>query len=173
MVEVVAADDVNDPPSFVIQRHDASTLHFDFRLEVDGVLVSWAVPRGPSVSSGDKRLAVRTDDHGLDYLEFEGRIGEGYGSGSVIVWDIGAYANLTNRDGARVDASEAIRNGHLSVWLEGERLHGGYALTRTGVRAGREHWLLVKRKDSASRSGPQPVDVELCSVLSGRTNEEV
>jgi DNA ligase D-like protein (predicted 3'-phosphoesterase) len=173
MVEVVAADDVNDPPSFVIQRHDASTLHFDFRLEVDGVLVSWAVPRGPSVSSGDKRLAVRTDDHGLDYLEFEGRIGEGYGSGSVIVWDIGAYANLTKRDGVRVDAAEAIRGGHLSVWLEGERIHGGYALTRTSVRAGREHWLLVKRKDSASRSGPQPVDVELCSVLSGRTNEEV
>jgi DNA ligase D-like protein (predicted 3'-phosphoesterase) len=157
----------------VIQRHHASTLHFDFRLEVDGVLVSWAVPKGPSVSSADKRLAIRTDDHELDYLTFEGRIGEEYGAGSVIVWDLGVFANLTRRAGEPVGLGEAIQAGHLSLWLEGERIRGGYALTQTDVRAGREQWLLVKRRDTASRAGPQPVETELRSVLSGRTNDEL
>src|SRR3954464_11758220 len=113
-------------PRFVIQLHDATTLHYDFRLEAGGVLKSWAVPKGPSTDPREKRLAVEVEDHSLDYAEFEGRIGTGYGAGRVIVWDAGTYRSLT--DGP-VEA--AIESGHLSFWLEGEKLRGGWTLQRT------------------------------------------
>ncbi len=159
---------------FVIQMHAARSLHYDFRLEADGVLKSWAVPKGPSIDPRDKRLAMPTEDHPLDYRDFEGVIPEGeYGAGAVIVWDRGTYRNLTeDDDGDEVPVSEALAGGHLKVWLEGEKLRGGYALTRIGK--GKDlRWLLVKMDDVEADARRNPVGAEPRSVLSGRTIEEV
>ncbi len=151
-------------PIFTVQQHAASTLHFDFRLEVDGVLKSWAVPKGPSLDPADKRLAVEVPDHALSYADFEGRIGPGYGEGAVIVWDMGEYRPLT--EGSFADA---LRDGHASFWLAGHKLVGGWTLRRTD--AGRKpKWLLIKKRDD------QAVDdgtLGAESVLSGRTIEEL
>ncbi len=159
---------------FVVQRHDASTLHFDVRLEIEGVLVSWAVPKGPSTDPRDKRLATRTEDHPLDYADFEGVIPEGYGAGTVVVWDRGDYMNLTtDEDGAEVAVGEALRRGHLKVRLDGEKIHGGYAFTHTKVGGDVSNWLLVKVDDGGADRRRVPARTEPESVLSGRTNEEV
>jgi DNA ligase D-like protein (predicted 3'-phosphoesterase) len=131
-------------PIFVVHKHAARTLHYDFRLEVDGVLKSWAVPKGPSTDPREKRLAVAVEDHALDYADFEGTIGESnYGAGAVIVWDTGPYRNRTQRDGEEVPIARALANGHAVVELEGRKLRGRYAVTRTGELRGREQWLLV------------------------------
>lgn len=159
---------------FVIQKHAARSLHYDFRLEADGVLKSWAVPKGPSTDPKDKRLAMPTEDHPLDYRDFEGVIPEGeYGAGAVIVWDRGTYRNLTDDDdGKEVPVSEALAGGHLKIWLEGEKLRGGYALTRIGK--GKDlRWLLVKMDDREADARRNPVSTEPESVLSSRTVEEV
>ncbi len=160
-------------PVFVIQKHHATTLHYDFRLEVDGVLKSWAVPKGPSVDPKEKRLAVPTDDHPLDYADFEGVIPAGsYGAGTVLVWDRGTYRNLTRKEGREVGVAEAVRRGHISVWLEGEKVRGGYALTRFRTGKG-EAWLLVKMDDTEADPGQNPVATEPRSVVSNRTLEEI
>jgi DNA ligase D-like protein (predicted 3'-phosphoesterase) len=155
-------------PHFVIQHHAATSDHYDFRLEIDGVLASWAVPKGPSTNPKDKRMARRTEDHPMDYEEFEGVIPEGeYGAGRVIVWDRGTYTNEGEHEMA-----DALKRGHLSFRLDGEKLHGGYALTR--MRKGRdEAWLLVKRKDEDADARRKPVSSQPESVLSGRTLDEV
>jgi len=154
---------------FVIQMHAARTLHYDFRLEIGGALASWAVPKGPSTDPREKRLAVRVEDHSLAYGDFEGVIGEGlYGAGAVIVWDTGPYRNRSD-----APMEDGLANGHLSFWLEGHKLHGGYALTRTGVRAGKEQWLLIKRRDEHADARRNPVSTQRESVLSGRTVEDV
>lgn len=155
-------------PGFVIQHHTASTDHYDFRLEIDGVLVSWAVPKGPSTNPKDKRMARRTEDHPLAYADFEGVIPEGeYGAGAVIVWDRGTYANDDDHD-----LSEGLDRGHLSFRLDGEKLRGGYALTR--IRTGKdETWLLVKRRDDAADARRKPVRSQPESVVSGRTVDEL
>ncbi|MBW8709725.1 MAG: DNA ligase, partial [Mycobacterium sp.] len=127
-------------PHFVIQHQAASTDHYDFRLEIDGVLVSWAVPKGPSTNPKDKRMARRTEDHPMEYEKFEGVIPQGeYGAGRVIVWDRGTYQSDR-------DMAEGLERGHLSFRLDGDKLRGGYALTR--FRTGKdEAWLLVKKAD--------------------------
>jgi DNA ligase D-like protein (predicted 3'-phosphoesterase) len=146
-----------DEPVFVVQLHDASSLHFDFRLEVDGALKSWAVPKGPSADPHDKRLAMPTEDHPMEYRTFEGVIAEGeYGAGTVIVWDEGGYRNLSrDRSGREIPFAEALRAGHASFRLDGAKLHGGYALTRfrDGSDGSGEAWLLVKREESAKGAG--------------------
>jgi DNA ligase D-like protein (predicted 3'-phosphoesterase) len=150
-------------PIFTVQQHAASTLHFDFRLEVDGVLRSWAVPKGPSMDPSEKRLAVEVPDHSLGYADFEGRIGSGYGQGAVIVWDKGEYEPLT--DG---DFGQALDEGHASFELHGEKLHGGFTLRRWsgGPKA---KWLLIKKRDEFADGDDLPAE----SVKSGRTIDEL
>jgi DNA ligase D-like protein (predicted 3'-phosphoesterase) len=162
-------------PFFVIQEHRASSHHFDFRLEVDGVLWSWAVPKGPSTDPRDKRLAVAVEDHPLEYADFEGVIpDDSYGAGTVIVWDAGPYQNLRH-DGAGdpVPMAKARAQGQIEVWLEGRKLRGGYALVHSRSGGRREHWLLIKMKDTGADARRRPTRTEPRSVLSGRTLDEV
>ena len=152
---------------FVIQQHDASTMHYDFRLEVDGVLASWAVPKGPSTDPREKRLAVQVGDHALAYASFEGVHEGGYGAGAVIVWDNGTYDTLS--DGSMREALDA---GHASFWLHGHKLRGGYTLQRT--RGGEKpQWLLIKRRDEEADARRNPVSTQPESIRSGRTIDEV
>jgi DNA ligase D-like protein (predicted 3'-phosphoesterase) len=164
-------------PSFVIQKHDATRLHYDFRLEVGGVLKSWAVPKGPSLDPSQRRLAMQTEDHPLDYASFEGVIPEGeYGGGPVIVWDRGYYLNITLKGGRVVPMEKALAQGHVKIWLEGEKIRGGYALARI-ERAddpkSRRAWLLIKHKDDGADVRRDPVRDEPRSVKTRRTVEEV
>jgi DNA ligase D-like protein (predicted 3'-phosphoesterase) len=155
---------------FVIQQHDATTRHYDFRLEVDGTLRSWAVPKGPSPDPAEKRLAVEVDNHDLEYGDFEGIAGGGRGSGAVIVWDAGTYRNL---DEGR-SMAQALAAGHARFWLDGEKLRGGWTLHRTGGGSGpRTQWLLIKRRDENAAPGRDPQRAEPASVRSGRTIEQV
>lgn len=165
-------------PGFVVQIHDARTLHFDLRLEAEGVLKSWAVPKGPSDDPHDKRLAMPTEDHPLDYRGFEGAIADGeYGAGAVIVWDEGTYQNLTaDRLGHPVPVAEAVAKGHVSFRLDGRKLRGGYSLTR--FRGGsddgeREAWLLVKHADPDASRHATPDPRCARSARSGRTLGQV
>ena len=153
-------------PRFVIQQHDATTLHWDLRLEVDGVLRSWALPKGPSTDPREKRLAIEVEDHSLGYGDYEGVIRAGYGRGAVILWDRGTYEPITE------DFADALECGRASFWLEGEKLRGGWALTRWAGRGEKAKWLLVKRRDELADAG-DPVAERRESVKSGRPIEEV
>lgn len=149
--------------SFVIQKHDASRLHFDFRLELDGVLKSWAVTRGPSLDPEDKRLAVRVEDHPLDYGGFEGTIPEGqYGGGTVMLWDEGEWE-------PEGDPHEGLRKGKLSFTLQGKRLKGGFALVRMRKEGKRENWLLIKQRDRQADARLDPVEAWQTSVRTKRS----
>ncbi len=148
---------------FVVQEHQATAHHFDFRLEVGGVMRSWAVPRGPSLDPAVKRLAVQVDDHALSHNEFEGTTG----SGAVIVWDRGLY-----EQGGRVSWPDALTRGHAAFALHGEKLHGGFALQRTHG-GGKPQWLLIKRRDEYARPGSDIVAEQPRSVHSGSTLEEL
>ncbi|MGH9469123.1 MAG: DNA polymerase ligase N-terminal domain-containing protein, partial [Terriglobia bacterium] len=154
---------------FVIQKHDATRLHYDFRLEVDGVLKSWAVPKGPSLNPADKRLAMQTEDHPLEYADFEGVIPEGeYGAGPVIVWDRGAFTPE-----GPASAAEQIERGELKFSLQGEKLRGGFVLVKIRGRdtKGRP-WLLIKHRDAAA--DPEwKIEEHDGSVISGRTLKQV
>ncbi len=157
--------------SFAIQKHDATRLHYDFRLEMDGVLKSWAVTRGPSLVPGEKRLAVHVEDHPLDYGGFEGTIPEGnYGAGAVLLWDRGSWEPIG-------DPHKAYKKGHMEFELKGEKLEGRWHLVRMGHREGekRENWLLIKGEDEFARSeGDVDILEEMpLSVKSGKTLEEV
>ena len=133
--------------SYLIQKHDATRLHYDFRLELDGVLLSWAVPKVPSLNPADKRLAVRTEDHPLSYGSFEGTIPKGqYGAGTVMLWDTGSWEPVG-------DPHEGLRKGHLSVILHGKRLKGGWSLVRMHDNGKRENWLLIKKNDEEAAPG--------------------
>ena len=148
---------------FVIQEHQATAHHFDLRLEVDGVMRSWAVPRGPSLDPAAKRLAVHVEDHGLDHNDFEGTLGDG----GVIVWDRGTY-----EQGGRVGWPEALERGHAVFVLHGEKLRGGFALQRTRSGA-KPQWLLIKRRDDDARPGSDIVAERPESVISGRTLKQL
>lgn len=135
-----------EKPLFVIQKHAASRLHYDFRLEIDDVLVSWAVPKGPSTDPREKRLAIRTEDHPMDYVDFEGVIPEGqYGGGTVMIWDYGTYKNIKKKGGKLVPMEQCLKDGQIEVWLYGKKLQGGYALHL--FKKEHDQWLLVKMKD--------------------------
>ncbi len=159
---------------FVVQKHRASHLHYDFRLAIDGVLVSWAMPKGPSMNPAEKHLAIRTEDHPLEYAEFEGVIPDGqYGAGTVMVWDKGTY---DSKDG--VPASEQLARGKLDVELDGAKLRGGFTLVRSGKRsadpAAKEQWLLIKHRDEYADPAWDAEDRRFDrSVLTGRSMEEI
>jgi len=153
--------------SFVIQKHAARRLHYDFRLELDGVLLSWAVPKGPSLSPTEKRLAVRVEDHPLDYADFEGIIPQGeYGGGAVVVWDHGTWE-------PEGDPHAGMTKGHLAFTLHGEKLSGRWHLVRTRGTDKHETWLLFKARDAAANANLDVVAAMPESVLSGRTVEQI
>lgn len=149
---------------FVVQEHRATAHHFDLRLEVDGVMRCWAVPKGPSLDPAVKRLAVEVDDDGLAHHDVEGPLGDG----GVIVWDRGPY-----EQGGRVPWPEALDRGHAVFVLHGDKLRGGFALQRTRGRGPKAQWLLVKRRDDDARPGSDVVAEQPASVLSGRTLAEL
>ncbi|MWA15821.1 DNA polymerase ligase N-terminal domain-containing protein [Streptomyces sp. BA2] len=169
-----------DEPTFVVQIHDASTVHFDFRLEVDGVLKSWSVPKGPSTDPHDKRLAIPTEDHPLEYRDFEGVIPrDEYGGGTVIVWDRGTYRPTSHDKRNRpVPFGQALENGHATFRLRGEKLRGEYALTRfhsreekSGGSSAKPTWLLVRTGHHSGGGTPDPRRAR--SARSGRTLRQV
>src|SRR3954465_2825627 len=160
--------------SFVFQKHAASRLHYDFRLEMEGVLRSWAVPKGPSLDPGEKRLAVHVEDHPVEYGDFEGVIPKGqYGGGTVLLWDRGTWTYAG--DG---DPVAAYKKGNLKLRLDGEKLHGRWALVRMGGRnqeGNHENWLLIKEKDETAVPGSGEAVVEQYpdSVASGLSLDEI
>jgi bifunctional non-homologous end joining protein LigD len=158
---------------FTIQRHRATALHYDTRLEIDGVLVSWAVPKGPTLDPGERRLAMRTEDHPIEYLDFEGVIPSGqYGAGDVIVWDWGHW----EPEAETREPSKALRDGEIKFVLHGEKVRGRFTIIRTDRRGqgddGRERWLLIKKRDGTAVPGWDAEDHPR-SVKTGRTNDEV
>jgi bifunctional non-homologous end joining protein LigD len=161
-------------PIFVVQKHAARRLHYDFRLEINGVLVSWAVPKGPSLNSSDRRLAIRTEDHPLEYADFEGVIPEGqYGAGTVMVWDKGTY---DVEDGLAIE--QQLARGEIMVILHGKKLRGGFVLIQTAKRlaaqAEQARWLLIKQRDqSADPSWNIESPALDYSVLSGAATQEI
>ena len=164
--------DASADPLFVIQKHDASSLHYDVRLEVDGVLTSWAVPKGPSTDPREKRLAQVTEDHPLDYATFEGGIPDGnYGAGTVLVWDLGPYRNLRADEEPPVSMAEALDEGKVEVWLEGQKIRGGYALVR--MDDADDRWLLIKMDDDEADARRNPTSTQPASVLSDRTLDDI
>jgi len=157
-----------DGHRFVVQRHRASHLHYDLRLEAAGVLLSWAVPKGPTLDPDVKRLAVHVEDHPLDYFDFEGVIpATEYGGGDVVVWDWGTWEIADD-----ADPIGAVETGSIHFDLHGEKLRGRFALVRRGPIGQREQWILIHKHDDASVAGWQTEDHPR-SVKSGRTNDEV
>jgi bifunctional non-homologous end joining protein LigD len=157
---------------FVVQKHDASHLHYDFRIEVDGVLKSWAVPKGPSPKTADKRLAMPTEDHPLAYASFEGTIPEGnYGAGRVIVWDAGTYKSIKEEP-----LTKSLENGRIEIGLEGKKMKGMYALIKIKARgkygkSNKVPWLLFKMKGDKYVDKNYPLGEK--SVKSGKTIEQI
>ena len=151
---------------YVVQKHDASRLHYDFRLELDGVLLSWAVPKGPSTSVGERRLAVRTEDHPVEYATFHGDIPEGhYGAGHVEIWDHGTWTPVG-------DANQGLASGRLKFELHGERLEGRFVLVRMKPRDGErsENWLLIRERPTAAAS-PRTTRKRVPRVSSAARND--
>jgi bifunctional non-homologous end joining protein LigD len=154
---------------FVVQKHAARQVHYDFRLEMDGVLASWAVARGPSLDPAQKRLAVRTEDHPISYRDFEGTIPKGsYGAGTVMIWDAGTWEPIG-------DARQGFEKGDLKFRLHGDRLRGDWVLVRMRRKRGekRENWLLIKKKDAVANTSIDPVKRWTTSVETGRTIREI
>jgi len=168
---------------FVVQKHDATRLHYDFRLEMDGVLKSWAVPKGPSLDPADKRLAMQVEDHPVSYFDFEGNIPEGnYGAGSVMVWDVGTWQPLSAVPvqgkyvpGSEAEAAAMLAKGDLKFRLKGKKLNGDFALIKMrGRRSGSKgnEWLLIKKQDEYAEPG-YDIDEYDESVLSKRSQAEI
>jgi len=169
---------------FVVQKHKATALHYDFRLEIGGVMPSWSIPRGPTLDSGMKRLAMPTPDHPMDYRTFEGVIpAGGYGAGPVMVWDQGTYEpevevskgvrkRITNREEAEQVASKSLKEGNLKFTLYGKKLKGSFALVRTKGFGGKESWLLIKHRDRYSKEGYDAKDYDF-SAVSKKSIEQI
>jgi bifunctional non-homologous end joining protein LigD len=160
--------------TFVVQKHDARQLHYDFRLAINGVLVSWAVPNGPSMNPAEKHLAIRTEDHPLKYAAFEGVIPEGqYGAGTVMVWDTGTYEPQNG-----IPPDDQLARGKIDVELHGMKMRGGFTLIRTGKRStdrsGKERWLLIKQRDEYANPSWNIESSRFArSFLTGRSLKEI
>ncbi len=151
-------------PIFVVQKHDARNLHYDFRLEIKGVLKSWAVPKGPSMNPEQRRLAIETEDHPVEYAKFEGVIPEGlYGAGTVMVWDKGTYRNVSDKHDSM---EKAYKKGHISIELKGKKLKGGFGLIKT-----KRGWLLIKAKDK--HASKADILKKAKSAKTGRTLKQI
>lgn len=165
----------SNSPSFVIQKHDATNLHYDFRLEIDNTLKSWAIPKGPSTDPSVKRMAIPTEDHPLDYADFEGTIPEDqYGGGTVMIWDKGTFKNIKKDEkGQSISLKKSYEMGTLEFWLEGKKLKGGFALVKMKSGKMKGNWLLIKMKDDQADARRKPTNTENKSVVTGRTMEEI
>lgn len=172
---IIHKKSIKDKPIFVIQKHAASHLHYDFRLEIGGVLKSWAVPKGPSTIPGVKHLAVPTEDHPLEYALFEGTIPEGeYGGGTVMVWDIGTFENIKRNKDKTKSLEQCYKDGHLEVFLHGKKLIGGYSLIRIKSTLYKsESWLLIKMLDNYANIPNDPLQTKPNSALTNRTMESI
>lgn len=178
--EAGEAAQATERPVFVVQKHAASSLHYDLRLESGGVLKSWAVPKGPSLDPADKRLAVMTEDHPLEYAAFEGTIPEGeYGAGTVMLWDFGWWEPDTawmkeakGGVGESVEPEAALAHGELKFIIHGQKLTGSWALVQMKGR-GEKNWLLIKHRDATARSGSSVTEDAPDSVASGRSLDEI
>lgn len=178
--------DVKDKKNFffVVQKHKATSLHYDFRLEAGGIMLSWAVPKGPSLDHSVKRLAMQTEDHPLDYRHFEGVIPEGeYGGGPVIIWDYGIYypeqeiekgkrLELKDKEVGEKVLEKGLKSGEIKFFLNGKKLKGSFALIKTSGFIGKNAWLLIKHKDEFSVSGFDAKDYSR-SEKSGKTIEKI
>jgi bifunctional non-homologous end joining protein LigD len=170
--ELEVRPDAEHGPTFVVQKHRATRLHYDFRLAIDGTLKSWAVPKGPSQSHADKRLAVQTEDHPLAYGNFEGKIPEGnYGAGTVMVWDRGTFV-VENVPGQKLDALQQVQKGEIKFHLNGEKLRGSFVLVKLKKSEKGNEWLMIKHKDAAENSAWN-IEEHDGSVLTGRSIEEI
>ncbi|TQD38866.1 DNA polymerase ligase N-terminal domain-containing protein [Haloflavibacter putidus] len=163
----------NDKQIFVIQKHDASNLHYDFRLSVNGVLKSWAVPKGPSVDPHEKRLAIATEDHPFNYADFEGIIPKDqYGGGTVMVWDAGTYkSDKKDDDGKIIPIEKQLKNGQATFILNGKKLEGGFTLIQ--INKEKNQWLLKKVEDDKADARRKPTSTENKSVLTQRTMNQI
>lgn len=165
----------NKEPIFVIQKHDATNLHYDFRLEIDNTLKSWSVPKGPSTDPSVKRMAIPTEDHPIAYADFEGVIPQGeYGGGTVMIWDTGTIeSNKKDDDGNIISLEESFKAGSIEVTLHGKKLKGGYNLVEMKGGRMKGNWLLMKQDDAEADARRNPVSTQSKSVVSGRTLKQI
>jgi bifunctional non-homologous end joining protein LigD len=163
--------------AYVIQKHAASRLHYDLRLELDGVMKSWAVPKGPSLDPAVKRLAIHVEDHPIEYNQFEGAIPAGeYGGGTVMIWDFGTYTSAGDVDDPEAALRAGYRKGDFKFVLRGRRLKGSWVLVRTkgrGDRSRQQQWLLIKHRDKTAEPDIDPTEAYLTSARTGRTMDEI
>lgn len=164
-----------EKPIFVIQKHDATNLHYDFRLQIDGTLKSWSVPKGPSTDPSIKRMAIPTEDHPLAYADFEGTIPKGeYGGGTVMIWDKGNIeSNKKDEKGNIISLEESFNGGSLEVILHGKKLRGGYNLVKMKAGKMEGNWLLMKQDDEEADARRNPTNTQTNSVITGRSLEEI
>lgn len=165
----------NEQPVFVIQKHDATNLHYDFRLEIDNTLKSWSVPKGPSTDPSVKRMAIPTEDHPLAYADFEGVIPQGeYGGGTVMIWDKGTIeSNKKDDKGNIISLSESFKKGSIEVILHGKKLKGGFNLVEMKGGRMQGNWLLMKQDDAEADARRNPVSTQSKSSVSGRTMKQI
>jgi bifunctional non-homologous end joining protein LigD len=163
--------------AYVIQKHAATRLHYDLRLELDGVMKSWAVPKGPSLDPAVKRLAIHVEDHPIEYNRFEGTIPEGeYGGGTVMIWDYGTYTAAGDEDDPEGALRTGYRRGNLKFELRGKRLKGSWVLVRTRRRVDgsrQEQWLLIKHRDESADPDTDPTEAYQTSARTGRTLDAI
>lgn len=171
----VGAPKKRGKPVFVIQKHDATNLHYDFRLEINGSLKSWSVPKGPSINPSIKRMAIPTEDHPLAYANFEGVIPKGqYGGGTVMIWDTGTVTSIKkDEEGRALSLEKSFKTGSLEIELSGKKLKGGFNLVKMKGGKMRGNWLLMKQKDTFANARKNVVETETKSAVSGRSLEEI